>query len=355
MYGNKEIERLINAKGPSGFEQNIVKIIKDIGSKHWDKTKQDKLGSLITIKDNKASYNLMLAAHMDEVGFIVKKVDKDGFVFIEPVGGWITNTMLSQAYIITTKTGKEYRAISGSVPPHVLTQEQRKKPVLMEDIYLDLGVESKDEVDKMGIEVGNMITPDNKFEVLNNKNYLSGKAFDDRIGCAILLSVQQELSKVKNIPNIYGTFTAQEETGLKGAKTASTIIPADLAISIDTGVAGSLPGMTKAQADNKLGNGPLLMVLDSGHLAHPKFRKHVQKVAKKHNIPYQPDFIAGSQDGSSITKSRAGVPSIAISIPTRYIHSHVSVIHKEDYKNAVKLIVEVIKTLDDNTIKEIKS
>ncbi len=354
MLDIDKIKVLTELDGVPSLENEVFDFLKNELKDTVDSVSRGNNGEFISIKNGKTNRRIMLASHMDEVGFIVSRITEEGFIFMAPVGGWVSNVVLSQKYTITTENGNKIRAISGSVPPHVLSMEERKKVVEIEDIYLDLGVSSKEEVLNLGIEIGDMITPYYEFEVMNNENYLTGKAFDDRIGCAVMASVMQELQNKETNFEIVGVGTTQEEVGCRGAKTSAYEVDPDLAISLDTSVSKDTPGIKESIKTNKMGNGPLLFIIDSSMIVHRGFMKFVKRIAKENDINLQFEFLRGGQDGGMISTSRAGVPTVCISVATRYIHSHAGMIHKKDYEESVKLIVKIIENLNEDTLKEIK-
>lgn len=352
MFTNEQLFRLSDANGVPGNEDQVRALMHELNDSYADQVMHDGIGSYIA-KKGSAGPKVMIAGHMDEVGFIVKRIDDNGYVYFSTVGGWFYNVMLAHEYTITTEEGKELIAVSGSKPPHVLSAEDRKKPVEIDKMFLDLGVSSREEVLELGVQVGDMITPRIKAKVLNNPKYLLGKAWDNRVGCAIVSEVLRE-HKADN--TLYAVGTVQEEVGLRGAKTSSGLIKPDIAISIDTGIAGCTPGMTADEANNKIGEGPLLFVKDGGLISHRGFMKFAKSVAKELEIPFQLEFLGGgSQDGAAISQNGSGCPTIVISLATRYIHSHTSIIHRDDYDNAVKLVTAIVNRLDEKALEQIKN
>ncbi len=352
MFTNEQLFKFSNANGVPGNEDQIRSLMHELNDEYADEVMHDGIGSYIARKGDTGP-KVMIAGHMDEVGFIVKRIDDNGFVYFSTVGGWFYNVMLAHEYTITTEEGRELVAVSGSKPPHVLSPEDRKKPVEIDKMFLDLGVSSKQEVLDLGVQVGDMITPRISAKELNNEKYLLGKAWDNRVGCAI---VSEVLRSHSGDNTLYSVGTVQEEVGLRGAKTSSGLINPDIAISIDTGIAGCTPGMQPDEADNKIGNGPLLFVKDGGLISHRGFMKFAKQVAKELDIPFQLEFLGGgSQDGAAISINGSGCPTIVISLATRYIHSHTSIIHRDDYENAVKLVTAIVNRLDSETLNKIKS
>lgn len=351
MFTNEELFRLSDANAVPGNEEQMRKIMHELNDDYADEVMHDGIGSYIA-KKGSSGPKVMIAGHMDEVGFIVKRIDDNGFVYFSTVGGWFYNVMLAHEYTITTEDGKEIIAVSGSKPPHILSPEDRKKPVEIEKMFLDLGVSSKQEVLDLGVQVGDMITPCIKAKELNNEKYLLGKAWDNRVGCAV---VSEVLRTHTGDNTLYAVGTVQEEVGLRGAKTSSGLINPDIAISIDTGIAGCTPGITPDEANNKIGDGPLLFIKDGGLISHRGFMKYAKKIANENNIPFQLEFLGGgSQDGAAISQNGSGCPTIVISLATRYIHSHTSIIHRDDYDNAVKLVEAIVNSLDQEALELIK-
>ncbi|MFU8787183.1 MAG: M42 family metallopeptidase [Candidatus Izemoplasmataceae bacterium] len=312
----------------------------------------DNLGSIIAEKvGDKNGPKIMVAGHMDEVGFIVTKITDEGYVKFIPAGGWWSQVMLAQQMEITTKEGKRLRGVIGAKAPHILTEEERKKPVSIEDMYIDLGVKDKEEAESLGVRLGDMMTPFIVTTPLNNEKYLLGKAWDNRVGCAAAVEVLHAL-KNEDHPNIYyGVGTVQEEVGLRGATTSAYKVDPDIGIAVDTTIAYDFP---KGSKDTELGKGVGLMISDSSMVGHKGLRDFVISVAEENDIPIQLTYLKrGGTDGGKIHLTRSGVPSIALCLPVRYLHSHTSIVHQDDYDNLVKLITILVKKLDKETVHKI--
>ncbi len=353
---NKELAfKLSNVAGTSGREDNVKKIIKEEIKNFVDEIKEDNIGSLVALKKGKEKGpKIMLASHMDEVGFVVNRIDENGYLFFSPVGGWWDQVLLAQKVRVINSKGKEFIGVIGSKPPHILPKEQRNKIVEIKDMFIDLGVKDKKELESHGIAVGDMIIPDSIAMEMLNEDFILGKAWDNRIGCLILIEVIQRLKNINHNCDVYAVATVQEEIGLKGAKTSSNLITPDLAIALDTGIAGDMPGVSDQEADAKLGEGPQYTIMDAGMIIHSGLKKYIQKIAKNNNIPLQAEILlGGATDAGAINVSGIGVPSTCISLATRYLHAHNSIISKKDFNQAVELIVEMIKNLNNETYKEI--
>ncbi|MEH7106565.1 M42 family metallopeptidase [Bacillus sp. JJ1764] len=348
------LKDLTDAKGIPGNEREVREVMKKYIAPLADEITTDGLGSLIAKKVGKeGGPKIMVAGHLDEVGFMVTQIDDKGFLRFQPVGGWWGQVMLAQRVTIVTRKG-DVTGIIGSKPPHVLSAEARKKPVEIKDMFIDIGASSREEASEWGVRPGDMIVPYFEFTVMNNEKMLLAKAWDNRIGCAIAIEVLKQLQGVDHPNIVYGVGTIQEEVGLRGAKTATSKIEPDIGFAVDVGIAGDTPGITEREAMSKMGKGPQVVIYDASLVAHKGLCDFVTDTADELNIPYQYESIpGGGTDAGSIHLTHNGVPAMAITIATRYIHSHAAMLHRDDFENAVKLIVEVIKRLDRETVDKI--
>jgi putative aminopeptidase FrvX len=342
---------LTDAKGIPGNEREVREVMKTYIAPFADEVYNDNLGSLIAKKVGKENGpKIMVAGHLDEVGFMVTNIDDKGFLRFQTVGGWWSQVMLAQRVTVVTKKG-DVTGVIGSKPPHILTPEARKKPVEIKDMFIDIGASSREEATEWGVKPGDMVVPYFEFTVMNNEKILLAKAWDNRIGCAIAIDVLKQLKGTEHPNVVFGVGTVQEEVGLRGAKTSANKIEPDIAFGVDVGIAGDTPGVTEKEAQGKMGKGPQIILYDASMVAHKGLRDFVVNVADELEIPYQYDSMAGGgTDSGAIHVSHHGVPALSITIATRYIHSHAAMLHRDDYENAVKLIVEVIKRLDKETV-----
>ncbi len=261
--------------------------------------------------------------------------------------------MLAQRVTIVTGKGK-LTGVIGSKPPHVLSVEARKKPADIKDMFIDIGASTREEALEWGVRPGDMVVPYFEFTVMNNPSMLLAKAWDNRIGCAIAIDVLKNLKDAEHPNIVYGVGTVQEEVGLRGAKTAAQKIQPDISFAVDVGIAGDTPGVTEKEAMGKLGKGPGIVLYDASMVSHKGLRDFVTDVADEIGIPYQFDAMpGGGTDSGSIHVTANGVPALSITIPTRYIHSHAAMLHRDDYENTVKLLTEVIKRLDREAVNKI--
>ncbi|WP_371068754.1 M42 family metallopeptidase [Sediminibacillus sp. JSM 1682029] len=348
------LKELTDARGISGNEKEAREVMEKYIAPYADEVFTDNIGSLIAKKTGKENGpKVMVAGHLDEVGFMVTRIDDKGFVYFQTIGGWWSQVMLAQRVTLMTRKG-DVTGIIGSKPPHILPAEARKKPVEIKDMFIDIGASSREEAEEFGVRPGDSIVPYFEFTQMNNEKLLLAKAWDNRIGCAIAIEVLKRL-KGENHPNVvYGVGTVQEEVGLRGARTATHTIKPDIGFGVDVGIAGDTPGISDKEADSKIGEGPQIILYDASAISHKGLRDFVLDTADDKKIPYQyATMAAGGTDTGSIHLTANGVPALSITVATRYIHTHAAILHQDDFENAVKLIVEVIKGLDEEKVKEI--
>ena len=349
------LKELTDANAISGHEAEAREVMERYLKPSADRVYTDNLGSLIGEKvGDENGPKIMIAGHLDEVGFMVTRIDKNGFLYFQTIGGWWSQVMLAQRVTIMTKKGN-ITGVIGSKPPHILSPEARKKPVEIKDMFIDIGASSKEEAENFGVRPGDSVVPYFEFTQMKNEKMLLAKAWDNRIGCAIAIEVLNQL-KNESHPNIvYGVGTVQEEVGLRGARTSAHLIKPDIAFGVDVGIAGDTPGISDKEADSKLGKGPQIILYDASMVSHKGLRDLVIETAEENNIPFQYSAMpGGGTDSGAIHLTADGVPSLSITIATRYIHSHAAMLHRDDFENAVKLILAVIKKLDNNMLEKIR-
>ena len=344
------LRELTEASGISGYEADVREIIR----RHLQNItaiEQDRLGSIVCRKDGKThSPRIMLTGHMDEIGFIVKLITDEGFIKFSPLGGWWGHVMLAQRVIIKTRKG-DVSGLIGSKPPHILTQEERKKLQEPKDMYIDVGATSVQEVKELDIRPGDPIVPICPFTVMGNGKTYLGKAFDDRAGCALFIEVIKNLVGKDHPNTVYGVGTVQEEIGLRGARTSSWVVEPDVGITMEVGVAGDVPGVKKEEAQGRLGKGPVILIRDGSMVPNLRLRDLFIETAEELGIPYQFDLLEhGGTDSGAIHLHRRGVPNLVIGVPTRHIHSHAGILHREDYDHTLQLVTAAVMKLDTTTV-----
>jgi putative aminopeptidase FrvX len=337
------LEKLSNACGVAGREEEVRSLMKSFLKPHVDEVNEDKLGNIIGIKKGKKNApKVMLAAHMDEIGLLVKTISKEGFIQFAKIGGIDDRILLAQNVIVYTEKGPLH-GIIGSKPPHIQKEEERKRVLTYDELFIDIGAETQEQAKKMGVKIGDPVGFDIKFAKVG-KNIVIGKAFDDRVGCAVMVEAMKRLEKTEC--TVYAVGTVQEEVGLRGATTAAFGIYPDVGIALDVTIAGDVPGVKEVEAPIKLGKGPSIEIADMGLIAHPKVVRLLVDAAEENKIPYQLETgLPGSTDAARISLTREGVPSGVISIPTRYIHSPSSLLSLEDAEKTVKLAVAAVQKI----------
>jgi len=338
------LEKLSNAYGVSGFEDDVRNLMMEELKGHVDDLDVDNMGNLIATKNGKPDgKKVMLAAHMDEIGLIVRYIDKNGFIKFSKLGG-INDQMLLNQEVYIHSNGEKILGVIGSKPPHRMKAAEKKKPVQYENMFIDIGASDKENAEEM-VNVGDPITIKQKFAELKN-DLVMGNAMDNRVGCAILLEV---MKRARSDATIYGVGTVQEEVGLKGARTAAYRINPDMALALDVTISGDHPGMKEEDAPAKAGEGPCIILTDAsgrGIITHPQVKELLIQVADEEEIPYQLEVSeGGTTDATAIHLTREGIPTGVISPPSRYIHTPVSVVNIKDVENAVKLILAVLNRL----------
>lgn len=337
------LEKLSNACGVAGREEEVRSLMKNMLKPYVDEVKEDKLGNVIGIKKGrKDAAKVMLAAHMDEIGLFVKTISKEGFLQFTKIGGIDDRILLAQKVIVHTEKGPLH-GIIGSKPPHIQKEEERKKILTYDELFIDVGAESQEEAKKMGVKIGDPVSFDIKFAKISD-DIVIGKAFDDRVGCAVMVETMKQLKETEC--TVYAVGTVQEEVGLRGATTAAFGIYPDVGIALDVTIAGDIPGVKEVEAPVKLRKGPSITVADYGLITHPKVLRLLVDIAEENKIPYQLETgLQGSTDAARISLTREGVPSGVISVPTRYIHSPASLLSLKDAENAVKLTAAAIRKI----------
>jgi endoglucanase len=343
MSLNENLKRLSNACGVTGREDEVRNLMIKLMKPYVDEIVVDKLENVIAIKKGKKfSPKVMLAAHMDEVGLMVKTISKEGFLRFAKMGGIDDRILLAQKVRVYTRKGSILGVI-GAKPPHIQKEEERKKVVAHDELFIDIGAESRKDADAKGAKIGDPVAFDVKYAQLNT-DVVIGKAFDDRMGCAVMVETLKQVGKTDC--TICAVGTVQEEVGLRGATVAAFGIDPDVGIALDVTVAGDVPGVREIDTSVKMGKGPTLTVADAGLISHPKVLRLLIDAAEEIKIAYQLETgLPGSTDAARISLTRQGVPSGTVSVATRYIHSPVSMLSLKDAKNSAKLVAAAIQKI----------
>lgn len=346
------LQELTEAKGVSGYEQEIREIMHRELKKEDVTIHTDGMGGVFGEKSGTSSRpRILLAGHLDEVGFMVREITKGGYLRFAPLGGWWEQVLLSQRVSVVTEK-KSYTGVIGSKPPHILTAEERSKVYPMKEMFIDVGAHSDEQVKEWGIRVGDPVVPICPFEILPDQDTILAKALDNRMGCYLAMEVLKQLKYEQHPNTVISGATVQEEVGLRGAATAPFQVEPDIAFALDVGVAEDGPG-SEGTNKAKLRKGPLITFLDATMIPNIGLRNFVIETAEQNQIPYQVDtMMGGGTDAGRFHLFRRGIPALVVGVPARYIHSHVSMISKQDLENTVRLLVEVVKGLDEAKVKE---
>ena len=344
-------KNLTELQGAPGNEHLVRSFMKNELEKYSDEIIQDNLGSIFGVKHGDGP-RVMVAGHMDEVGFMVTQITDNGMIRFQPLGGWWNQVMLAQRVQVMTANGPVIGVI-GSIPPHLLTETQRSKPMEIKNMLIDIGADDREDVEKIGVKPGDSIVPVTPFEPMANSKKILAKAWDNRYGCGLSIELLKELQN-EVLPNqLYSGATVQEEVGLRGSKVSANMIQPDIFYALDASPANDASGDKKAFG--QLGKGALLRIFDRTMITHRGIREFVLDTAETGNIPYQYFVSQGGTDAGSVHLSGEGVPSAVIGICSRYIHTSASIIHVEDYAAAKELLVKLVKTTDQNMVDQIRT
>lgn len=343
------LKTLTSLSGPCGYEHSVSYFLKEYLTGKVDEVKIDPIGNVIARKKgDKPGPTVLLTAHMDEIGFIVKKIEANGLLRFEKLGGHDDRILLAQPVKVMGDRG-EVSGVIGTISAHFAKFDDASKVRKHTQLYIDIGVSSKDEVAELGIEVGSPITWGTEFQVigLEGKPRIRSKALDDRAGCAVLVQVLEEIQELSFAGELVFLFAVQEEVGLRGAKTASEHIHADAAIAIDTTAVSDTPEETMDQT-LALGSGTGIKVMDFSLIVHKTMKDLLVKLAKENSIPYQMEIFTGiGTDGGAVNYANKGIPTGVLSIPSRYAHSPVEVVDLADVLATKELVKKFILKLHE--------
>ncbi|MCU0316210.1 MAG: M42 family metallopeptidase [Fimbriimonadaceae bacterium] len=334
------LKELTEAHGVPGQEDLIRKIvIREL--KGLCDISVDAMGNVIALKksDTGTGKKLMLAAHMDEIGFVVKHISDKGFLRIHPVGGWDARTMPAQRVFVHTSEGPLNGVMMPGVKPiHMLSAEERGKALTTEDFFIDLGLDG--ETAKKKVSVGDMVTMNRQFQQMGD--LFTCKAMDDRVAVFVMIEAMKKAKS--NGVEVYAVATVQEEIGLRGATASASAIKPDIAVAIDITLANDFPGIPEENSVTKLGEGTAIKFMDGSLICHPKLVAHFRELAIQNGIPYQMELLPmGGTDAGGIQRQNGGVPAFTLSIPTRYVHTVNETVHSRDVQASIDLLAAYIE------------
>lgn len=345
------LQELSELDGPSGYEAPVAKYVAQALGEVAE-VSYDKLGSVIaTHRGSAEAPRLMVAAHLDEIGFMVKLVTTDGFIKFTSLGGWWSQVLLAQRVTILTSKGPVVGVIS-TKPPHLLTAEKRKALPEISEMYIDVGAASREQAsDEFGILPGDPIVPVSHFTPMADPQLLLGRAWDDRAGVAMMMQMMQRLAAAGHPGTLYAAGTVQEEVGLRGAQTAVHLIDPQVALICETAIAGDVPGIEEHESAVKLGGGPVIYILDGSMIPNLRLRDLALATCRELGFTAQISVLeGGGTDGGRVHLHAGGVPTLVVGIPTRHIHTHAGIIHQRDYEQCVELLVTLGQKLDSTVV-----
>lgn len=346
------LRRMTEAHGVPGYEDEVREIFREelagVGS-----FEADRMGSVVCDAGGEGP-RVLLTAHMDEVGFRVQSVTSSGFIQIVEVGGWWSHTLLSQQVVIKTGAGEKITGVIASKPPHFLSEVERKKVMTLDNMFVDVGARSREEVEEWGIALGDPVAPKSSFESMRGEDRYLAKAFDNRAGMSALVLAGKKLADEKRENQLLLGATVQEEVGLRGVQTMAAMSKPDVAVLLEGTPADDTPGFKSDTAQAKLGKGVQIRLHDPSAVMNPKLVALAIEVAKANDIPHQVAVRrSGGTDAGRLHLSGEGVPCVVLGVPARYIHTHGSVIEGADFEAAVQLSVELVKALTAEKVTEL--
>lgn len=338
------LQRLSDAFGVAGFEEEVRDLIKELIEPHVDELRVDTLGNLIATRRGKENTKLMLDAHMDEIGLMVSYIEEEGYLRFALIGGWDERILPAQAVTVLTREHERVHGVIGTAPPHILKREERERPIKLEELFIDIGAGSRGEVEDLGIRIGDPAVVHYPFARLNER-FVRGKALDDRAGCAVLIRALEELRDEELDLTLVCNFAVGEELGLRGARTAAYQVEPDLAIAVEGTIGADMPGVPKHRRPVILGRGPALTVADRSIIVDRGLLSALERAAEENGIPYQYKMpIYGGTDAGAIHLTKGGVRAAVVSVPCRYIHSPLGVLRLDDFEATVRLLTEFVRS-----------
>jgi endoglucanase len=347
------LEQLSNSFGPSGFEGEVRESIHQAVQHGADEIETDVLGNLMVRINPGQDFKLMLDAHMDEVGLMVSHVEEEGFLRFALIGGWDSRVLPGQQVEIRPRGMGTFRGAIGALPPHIQTPEEQKQPWKVEDLFIDIGAESREAVAALGIGPGTPGILATQFQILSGHRVM-GKALDDRVGCVVLIRCLDYFFKNRPDFTVIANFAASEEVGLRGAKTAGYRIQPDVAVVVEGTISADTPSTPPHKCPARMGQGPAISVADQTIIVNPTYLRFIEQAANDLEIPWQHKIpLSGGTDAGAIHLSRGGVLTGIISVPCRYIHSANSVVDLRDLDHTIALVIEVARRAHE--VKRLKS
>jgi putative aminopeptidase FrvX len=347
------LRKLADAPGPPGFEEPVRKLMVDAIKPYASSIRYDGMGSILATQGT-AGPRIMVDAHMDELGGVVRRITLRGLLTMQMLGGWLDQALVDQRWIIVGSKGP-VRAVTGIRDAHLVPGDERTRVFPRDSLFLDVGAQSEAEVRGMGIEPGSPVVPDAPFSVLNGTDNYLGKGWDDRIGCAVIVEAMRRLASLPHANQIVYALTTQEEVGLRGAHTASEAVKPDIGIALEAGVTGDVFAGRPEESQEKLGAGPGIFLYNNSQIPNRKFTDFVKETAAAKKLPLQFDLVQGyGDDSAEIQKSNGGVPTVCLLVPVRYTHAHNGIVNRRDFDQTVDLLVGLLQRLDAQAVTKLR-
>lgn len=348
------LQRLADAPGPPGAEEAVRAImVGEMKPLATEPIRYDGMGDVIA-QQGKAGPRIMIDAHMDELGGMVRRVTPNGFLTMQMLGGWLDQALVDQRWIVIGSKGPVH-AVTGIRDIHVVPAEERTRVFARDQMYLDVGAKDAAVAAGMGVEAGDPVVPDAPFTVMNGSDNYLGKGWDDRIGCAVLVEAMRRTAKMPHANQLFYVATVQEEVGLRGARAATQTVKPDIGIAIEGGITGDTSGARPEETQVKLGAGPGLFLYDSSTIANRKMVALVKGTAKGKGVPLQLDLVQGyGDDSAEMQTASGGAPTVNLVVPVRYTHAHNGIVNRKDFDRMVDLVVDLLVRMDAKTVEGLR-
>jgi len=348
------LQQLSDAPGPPGFEEPVRKLMVDaMKPLATEPLRYDGVGDVIA-QQGSTGPRVMIDAHMDELGGMVRRITPNGFLSMQMLGGWLDAALVDQRWIILGSKGPVH-AVTGIRDVHVVPAEERSRITPRDAVFLDIGARNAADVAALGVEPGDPVIPDSPFLVLNGTGNYLGKAWDDRVGLAVMVEAMHRTASMPHPNTLLFVATVQEEVGLRGARAATQTVKPEVGVALEGGIAGDMPGARPEETQAKLGGGPSLFLYDSSTIANRKFVALFRDTAKEKGLPLQLDTVQGyGDDSAEMQTASGGAPTVNLTVPVRYTHAHNGVMNRKDFDHTVDLLVAVLMKLDAKTVADLR-
>ena len=351
------LQRLSDAPGPSGAEEPVrALMMPEMKQFSNAPIRYDGIGSVIAQQDpkGKPGPRIMIDAHMDELGGMVRRVTPGGYLSMQMLGGWLDQALVDQRWIILGSKGPVH-AVTGIRDIHVLPADDRTRVFPRDSIFLDVGAKDAAQVAALGISPGDPVVPDSPFLKLEGTGNYLGKAWDDRIGCAVLLEAMRRTAALPHPNTLVYVATVQEEVGLRGGRTASQTVKPDIGLALEGGITGDQPGARPEESQVRLGGGPGMFLYDSSTIPSRKLVAFTRRIAAENNLPLQADLVQGyGDDSAEMQMTNGGTPTLNLIVPVRYTHSHNGIVNRADFDRTVDLVVAMLMHLDQAAVDDLR-